>query len=66
MPSQTELPFPSRGKGPGDGVIARRLQAMTLEASPSQRLPLINTTLSVHTPTQPSPLEGEGFGRVRV
>jgi hypothetical protein len=39
---------------------------MTLEASPSQRLLLINTTLSVHTPTQPSPLEGEGFGRVCV
>ncbi len=65
MPSQTQLPFPSRGKGPGDGVIARRFQAMTLEAPPALRLPLI-TTPPAYTPTQPSPLEGEGFGRVRV
>ncbi len=66
MPSQTELPFPSRGKGPGDGVIARRFQPMALEAPPALRLPLVKTTTAVHTPTQPSPLEGEGFGRVRV
>jgi len=53
------LPSPSRGEGSGMGVYAVRrgkdavgLCAL-LSASPQ---------LSGHTPTQPSPLEGEGFG----
>jgi len=45
-------------------VSARRLQNMALEASPQNpSLRRANAMTGAYTPTQPSPLEGEGFAR---
>ena len=57
------LPSPSRGEGPGMGVSAGRLAVGAIRLCASLRF---SPKLSGHTPTQPSPLEGEGFGGALV
>ena len=55
--SRQSSPFPSRGKGRGWGEAT--VLPMTLEDSGGVSQPhLIH---SASTPTQPSPLEGEGY-----
>jgi len=53
----TTLPSPSMGEGPGMGVSTGRLQAGAVWLCAQQRS---SPELYGHTPTQPSPLEGEG------
>ena len=58
----TNEPFPLDGGRAGMGVSAGRSRAGAVRLSAQQRLSL---KLSGHTPTQPSPIEGEGGGSSR-
>ena len=50
-------PFPLEGGRVGDGGVSAVLTVESLEAAP----PMLAWKTPASTPTQPSPLEGEGF-----
>ena len=56
-----EAPFPLDGGRVGDGGVRAAVADQAKEASPS-----LARKASAHTPTQPSPIEGDGYERDRT